>query len=160
MENKQIQIEKEGKRKMAFSGQTSQGQPRPRMVQSPMPYFRPSFAARPPGQASRPQFQAQRPNFQMSRPNAPTQRPNSQAPQATAPQAPRPPAPASQQMQNSNAAPNSGTRGPCFSCGGLGHFANKCPQRKQTPYFQPTGGSQGQQNYAYGKVNHVTTGEA
>ena len=56
VENKQTEIEKEGKRNMSFSGQSSHGQPRPRMAQPPMPYFRPPFTVRPPGQTPRPQF--------------------------------------------------------------------------------------------------------
>jgi len=46
----------------------------------------------------------------------------------------------------------------------MGHFANKCPTKKPNQGSQkpaPTwNGNQGQQNYVYGKVNHVTAEEA
>jgi hypothetical protein len=48
--------------------------------------------------------------------------------------------------------------GPCFKCGMSGHLARHCPTK---PSATGTGSQlrpQGQQNYTYGKVNHVVSG--
>jgi hypothetical protein len=50
--------------------------------------------------------------------------------------------------------------GPCFKCGMSGHLTRHCPTK---PSATRTGSQlrpQGQQNYTYGKVNHVSTEEA
>jgi hypothetical protein len=62
-------------------------------------------------------------------------------------------------MQN---AQNQGGQGlgPCFKCDMNGHLTRQCPNK---PFTLGAGGQsrpQGQQNYTYGKVNHVTTEEA
>jgi hypothetical protein len=50
--------------------------------------------------------------------------------------------------------------GPCFKCGTNGHLAQQCPNKLSTPRFGNQSQPQGQQNYTYGKINHVTTEEA
>jgi hypothetical protein len=50
--------------------------------------------------------------------------------------------------------------GPCFKCGMSGHLARHCPTK---PSATGTGSQlqpKGQQNYTYGKVNHLYTEEA
>jgi hypothetical protein len=69
---------------------------------------------------------------------------------------PRPSAPPSHGAQNQGGQ----DLGPCFKCGTSGHLARHCPTK---PSATGTGGQlqpQGQQNYTYGKVNHVSTEEA
>jgi hypothetical protein len=66
-----------------------------------------------------------------------------------------------------SAQPSHGTQnqggqglGPCFKCCLSGHLARHCPTK---PSATGIGGQlqpQGQQNYTYGKVNHVSTEEA
>jgi hypothetical protein len=65
IENKIKEIEKDGKRKVSFSGQSSGSNVRPRFSQTNL-FFKPLQMNRPPMpvQASRPQFPMQRPNFQ------------------------------------------------------------------------------------------------
>ena len=44
-------------------------------------------------------------------------------------------------------APNAVNDNRCFNCGEPGHYSNRCPKKMANM----------QQNYAHGKVNHVTT---
>jgi hypothetical protein len=50
--------------------------------------------------------------------------------------------------------------GPCFKCGMNGHLARLCTNKLSAPEAGGQSQPQGQQNYTYGKVNHVTTLEA
>jgi hypothetical protein len=50
--------------------------------------------------------------------------------------------------------------GPCFKCDMNGHLAQQCPNKPPAPGSRKQSRPQGQQNYIYGKVNHVTTEEA
>jgi hypothetical protein len=50
--------------------------------------------------------------------------------------------------------------GPCFKCGMSGHLARQCPNKPSTNGVGSQLRPQGQQNYTYGKVNHVSTEEA
>jgi hypothetical protein len=67
--------------------------------------------------------------------------------------------PAAQPSQN---APNQGGQGlgPCFKCGINGHLAWQCPNKPPIPGSENQSRPQGQQNYTYDKVSHVTTEEA
>src|ERR1041384_7489861 len=70
IENKRNEMEREGKRKMVFQGQSSNSHPRPRfMPPPPQQSYRPPINARPPMYAPRPHLPMQRPNFQNPRPN-------------------------------------------------------------------------------------------
>jgi hypothetical protein len=88
IENKVREMEKDGKRKVTFSGQSSGSNVRPRFTQ-PNQLFKPLQMNRPPMpvqvprsqfQTHRPNFQAQRLNFQMQRPQQQLPRPNGQQP--------------------------------------------------------------------------------
>jgi hypothetical protein len=70
IENKIREMEKDGKRKVPFPGQSSESNARPRFVQ-PNQLFKPLTMNRPPMPVEMPcsQFPAQRPNFQAQRPN-------------------------------------------------------------------------------------------
>jgi hypothetical protein len=60
-----------------------------------------------------------------------------------------------------NAAPQGGQSfGVCVKCGLPGHMAKNCPNRQQTQGVNQQQRSQGQQNFTYGKVNHVNAEEA
>jgi hypothetical protein len=50
--------------------------------------------------------------------------------------------------------------GPCFKCGMGGLLAQQCPNKLSATGAGSQSRPQGQQNYTYGKVNHVTTEEA
>jgi hypothetical protein len=50
--------------------------------------------------------------------------------------------------------------GPYFKCGMNGHLARQCPNKMSATGAGGQSRPQGQQNYTYGKVNHVTTEEA
>jgi hypothetical protein len=49
--------------------------------------------------------------------------------------------------------------GPCFKCGMNGHLTRQCPNKSSAPGARGQSRPQGQQNYTYSKVNHVTTEE-
>jgi hypothetical protein len=76
IENKIKEMEKDGKRKVSFSGQSSGSNVRPRLLQ-PNPFFKSPQMNQPPMpvQVPRPQFLTQRPNFQAQRPSFQMQRP-------------------------------------------------------------------------------------
>jgi hypothetical protein len=50
--------------------------------------------------------------------------------------------------------------GPCCKCGMNGHLAQQCPNKLSATGAGGQSRPQGQQNYTYGMVNHVTTEEA
>jgi hypothetical protein len=81
IENKIREMEKDGKRKVPFSGQFSGSNVRPRFSQ-PNQFFKPLQMNRSPMpvQVPRSQFSTQRPNFQAQRPSFQTQRPQQQPP--------------------------------------------------------------------------------
>jgi hypothetical protein len=75
-------------------------------------------------------------------------------------QKPQPvPHPTVQPTQN---AQNQGDQGlgPCFKCGISGHLTRECPNKPSATGAGSQSRPQGQQNYTYDKVNHVTTEEA
>jgi hypothetical protein len=49
---------------------------------------------------------------------------------------------------------------PCFKCGMNGHLARQCPHKLSATGAGSQSRPQEQQNYTYGKINHVTTDEA
>jgi hypothetical protein len=129
IENKIREMEKDGKRKVPFLGQSSRSNVRPRFT-SPNQLFKPLSMNRPPMpvQMPRSQFQTQRPNFQAQRLNFQTQRPQQQPSRQSMQQGPRSNAP------TTHGAPSQGNRasGACFKCGLTGHFAWQCPTRSIT----------------------------
>jgi hypothetical protein len=64
--------------------------------------------------------------------------------------------------QPSHSAQNQGGQGlgPCFKCGMSGHLARQCPTKLSATGTGSQLRPQGQQNYTYGKVNHMSTEEA
>jgi hypothetical protein len=81
IENKIQEMEKDGKRKVPFSGQSSGSNVRPRFTQ-PNQFYKPLQMNRPPMlvQVPRSQFLTQRPNFQAQCPRFQTLRPQQQPP--------------------------------------------------------------------------------
>jgi hypothetical protein len=81
IENKIREMEKDGKRKVSFSGQSSGSNVRPHFTQ-PNQLFKPLQMNRPPMtiQVPRSQFPTQRPNFQAQRLSFQTQRSQQQPP--------------------------------------------------------------------------------
>jgi hypothetical protein len=79
IENKIREMEKNGKRKVSFSGPSSGSNVRPRFTQ-PNQFFKPPQMnhTQMPMQMQRPQFQMQWPQYQMPKPNAPLQRTSQQ----------------------------------------------------------------------------------
>jgi hypothetical protein len=50
--------------------------------------------------------------------------------------------------------------GPCFKCGMNGHLTGQCPNKPPALGSRNQSRPHGQQDYTYGKVNHVTSEEA
>jgi hypothetical protein len=78
-ENKIKKMERDGKRKVSLSGQSSGSNVSPRFSQ-PNQFFKPPQMNRTqmPMQMQRPQFQMQRPQYQMQKPSAPLQQTSQQ----------------------------------------------------------------------------------
>jgi hypothetical protein len=68
VENKVKEMERHGKRKMSFQGQSSGGNTRPHLPQ-PSPFFRAPQMIRPPMQGQHPPFPTQRPSLPVRRPS-------------------------------------------------------------------------------------------
>jgi hypothetical protein len=62
-------------------------------------------------------------------------------------------------MQNAQDQGGQGL-GPCFKCGMNGHLARQCPNKLSITGAGSQSRPQGQQNYTYSKVNHLTTEES
>ena len=154
VEHKRRQMEH--KRKMSSQGQGSSSR------------FRPRY--NPPQQG--PMFRQQNQHQNQNKLQMQAQRSNFQAPRQTQPPTP--------QQKFGDQAPSTGKA--CFVCGEVGHYANKCPRKKPSnspvqhgngyapkqgqhqapgrngnPAPAPT--NRAQQNYARGRINHVTTEE-
>jgi hypothetical protein len=112
----------------------------------------------------RPQFQMQQPQYQMPKANAPLHRTSQQLnrqgvqmqPRQNPQPVPRPSVPPSHSAQNQGGQ----GLGPCFKCGMSGHLARQCPTKSSATGTGSQLRPKGQQNYTYGKVNHVSTEEA
>jgi hypothetical protein len=156
VENKLKEMERNGKWKMPFQGQSSGGNTRPHLHQ-PNPFFRAPQMIHPPMQGQRHPFLMQRPSFQMQHSQQQAPRPNMQ--QQHHVKFLQPPRPTAQPMQNTSAQGNQGIS-KCFECGMTGHFARKCPNKQSTSATGNQSRTQVQQNYMYGKVNQVTSEEA
>jgi hypothetical protein len=133
IESKLKEMDKDGKRKMSFPGQSSGSNIRLRFSQ-PNQFFKPPQMLM---QIQCPQFQMQRPQYQIQRPNAPLQRTlqqmNQQNVQQQSWQNPQPvPHPAAQPIQNVQNQGGQGL-GPCFKCGMNGHLARQCPNKPSSP---------------------------
>jgi hypothetical protein len=130
IENKIMEMESDGKRKVSFHGKPSGSNLRPRFTQ-PNQFVKSPQMNRPqmPVQVSCPQFLTQRLNFQAQCPSFQMQRPQQQPPQPSVQQGPRSNAP------TTHGAPTQGSRtgGACFKCGLTGHFAWQCLTRSTTP---------------------------
>jgi hypothetical protein len=136
---------------------------RPRLPQLG-PFFRnlsmvcPSMhGQRPPFHMQRPNFQEQCSNFQMQKPQPQAHRPSVQQPShQNVQQGPRLTAPTSQ-----NALAQGSHNGRAyFKCGLTCHFAWQCPTRQAVLGARNQNKPQGQQNFMYGMVNHMTSDEA
>jgi hypothetical protein len=165
IENKIKEMEKDGKRKVSFSGQSSGSNVRPRFTQRNQ-FFKPLQMNRPsmPVQVPRSQFPTQRSNLPVQRPSFQTSRPQQQPPR---PNGQQPSRQSMQQGPRSNAptthgAPPQGNRtgGACFKCGLTSHFAWQCPTQSTTAGAGNQVKPQGQQNLMHGRVNHMTSEEA
>jgi hypothetical protein len=115
-------------------------------------------------QMQRPQFQMQRPQYQMLKPSAPLQRTSQQLNHQDVQMQPRQkpqlvPHPSAQPSHNVQNQGGEGL-GPCFKCGMSGHLARQCPNKSSATGVGSQLRPQGQQNYTYSKVNHVSTEEA
>jgi hypothetical protein len=128
IENKIREMEKDGKRKVSFFGQSSRSNVRPRFSQ-PNQFFKPPQMnhTQMSMQMQRPQFQMQWSQYQMPKPSAlpqlTSQQPNCQGVQMQPRQNPQPvPRPSAQPLHS---AQNQGGQGlgPCFKCGMSGHLA-------------------------------------
>jgi hypothetical protein len=138
IENKIREMEKDGKRKVPFFGQSSRSNVRSCFTQSNQ-FFKPLQMNWPPMlvQVPRSQFSTQRPNlparclsFQTPRPQQQPPRPNGQQPSCQSmQQGPHFSAP------TTHGAPPQGNRtgGACFKCGLTSHFEWQCPTRTTTP---------------------------
>jgi hypothetical protein len=165
IESKLKKMEKDGKRRMPFPEQSSGSNVRPRFSQ-PNQFFKPPQMNRPqmPMQMQCPQLQMQWPQSQMQRPNSPLQWTLQQMNQQNVQQQPQqnPQSvshPAAQPIQNAENPGGQGL-GPCFKCGMNGHVARQRPNKPSAPGAGGQSWPQGQQNYTYGMVNHMTTKEA
>jgi hypothetical protein len=93
----------------------------------------------------------------MQKPQPQAHRPSVQQPShQNVQQGPRPTAPTSQNE------PTQGSHNgkACFKCGFTCHFAWQCPTREAIPGAENQNKPQGQQNFMYGNVNHMTSDEA